>query len=291
MKLHWHSLCLVIDIAVTFRWKLRLVGYRQEVAWSEKASAIWLLDIHFVKASTIRAFLLTVIRVLNTELQFTGRQWWDLDLKPTWMQWSAVEKCKKGLQKMGKWIKKIGINNIKIALAVKVRGMAIYQTPTFQESKCCLNTGCIDYLSRPHTKILWSTQYALAELYPLMLCVLHPSNPSDAYRYVWWSPLWQNCIAISTRKGRSAATPSRDFSEAAHPSSARLSYTVQMEHPKKKSDQNPVQNRTAVHTGNPTKINTVFSPSIFFSFLNQQKQADRRKVDSKRWGKTDGDPR
>lgn len=38
-KLHWHSLCLHIDIAVTYRWKLRLVGYRQEAAWSKKASA------------------------------------------------------------------------------------------------------------------------------------------------------------------------------------------------------------------------------------------------------------
>lgn len=72
----------------------------------------------------------------------------------------------------------------------------------------------------------------------------------DAYRYVWWSPLRPNCIGISTGKGRSAATPSRDFSEADHPSSARLSYTVQMEHPKKKGgkkdDQNPAQNTTAV---------------------------------------------
>lgn len=63
-KLHWHSLRL--DIAVTYRWKLKLVGYRQEIARLTKKPQPfpkWTSP-HFLKPSP-RAFILTVISALH----------------------------------------------------------------------------------------------------------------------------------------------------------------------------------------------------------------------------------
>lgn len=134
---------------------------------------------------------------------------------------------------------------------------------------------------------------------PARLAFTHIQAKLHAYRYVWWSPLWQNCIAVSTGKGRSPATPSRDFSEAAHPSSALLSCTVQMEQagekrkrkkvmktPLCKQNRGPPPGRPDPHENLQTTV--VSLPLLFF--LNQQKLSDRGKMGSKRQSTT-GDPR